>query len=183
MIKKIASFLLILTLSLSCLLVGRSLAWGIQPFNSENFDISSQSSLNSDYWLIAIDDVPERYQNGLKLYRETCSGCHIAVPPEVLPMETWQTLLENPDDHYGTSVTGIIRLTQLLMWDYLRTYSRPLNKDEPVPYYIERSRYFKALHPRVPLPNVVTHQTCITCHPGAENFNFRTLRPEWEDAP
>ncbi len=180
MIKKIRPFTLILTLSLSCLLMGGSLAWGLNTQNLEQTDLTLEET---PFLLTSIDEVPERYQSGLKLYRDTCSGCHIALPPEILPMETWQTLLENPNDHYGTSVTGLIRLTQLLIWDYLRTYSRPLNKDEPIPLYAERSRYFKALHPRVPLPDVVTHKTCITCHPGAENFNFRTLTSEWEDAP
>jgi hypothetical protein len=173
---KITSFLLLIILSVSCLLCGSSLAWGL--------NISSFKQDNPSPLLISsVDQVPQRYQNGLNLYLDTCSGCHIALPPEILPMETWQTILENPMDHYGTSVDGLIRLTQLLIWDYLRTYSRPLNKDEPVPLYAERSRYFKALHPRVDLPDIVSHKTCLVCHPGAERFNFRSLTSEWEDAP
>lgn len=176
MLKKITPFLLILLLSLSCLLIGSGLAWGL--------NVSSvKKDSNSSFLISSVDKVPERYQNGLNLYLETCSTCHLALPPEVLPMETWQVLLEKPNDHYGTSVNGLIRLTQLLIWDYLRTYSRPLTPNEPVPLYTERSRYFKALHPRVTLPDVVTHKTCLVCHPAAENFNFRTLTPEWENSP
>lgn len=129
------------------------------------------------------DDVLPRYQSGAKLYLETCSDCHLPIPPQVLPTETWQRLLEKPEDHYGTSVPGLIRLTQVLMWEYVRTYSRPLTQNEPMPFYVERSRYFKALHPRVELPDVVSHQTCITCHPNAKRLDYQTLAPAWQDAP
>lgn len=121
---------------------------------------------------------------GKELYVSTCSGCHIAIPPGVLPTETWQELLENPQKHYGTSVPNMIRLSQVLMWDYLKSNSRPiLLKDAPVPYYIEQSQYFKILHPRVEFSEPITTQNCVTCHPGVPDFNYRTLTAEWEDAP
>jgi hypothetical protein len=130
----------------------------------------------------SVDPVPERYQTGQELYLENCSGCHIAIPPEVMPTETWKQLLEKPENHYGQSLTNIDRITQLLIWDYLRTFSRSLTVKEPIPLYIAQSRYFKVLHPKVKLPKTVTHETCVTCHPGASKFDFRTLTPEWEDA-
>ncbi|HAC65006.1 MAG TPA: cytochrome [Cyanothece sp. UBA12306] len=125
-----------------------------------------------------------RFEAGKELYRDTCSGCHITLPPEVLPTETWQELLEKPNSHYGTSVPNLIRLSQLLIWDYLRTFSRTLPaKDDPVPFYVQQSRYFKILHPRVEFTESVTHKSCILCHPGVNNFDFRSLTPQWDDAP
>jgi hypothetical protein len=100
-----------------------------------------------------------------------------------MPIETWKQLLEKPDKHYGTQLTEMIRLTQLLIWEYLSTFSRPLLPDEPVPFYVEQSRYFKALHPRVELPKPTTTKSCLICHPQAANFDYRTLSPEWEEAP
>ena len=121
---------------------------------------------------------------GKELYVATCSGCHIPIPPEVLPTETWQELLENPQKHYGTSVPNVIRLSQVLMWDYLKTNSRPIFlRDSPVPYYIEQSQYFKILHPRVEFSEPITTQSCVLCHPGVKDFNYRTLTVEWEDSP
>jgi hypothetical protein len=131
----------------------------------------------------ALDPIPSRYENGRDLYIENCSGCHIAIPPEVMPTETWKQLLENPEDHYGRSLTNLIRITQLLIWDYLSAYSRPLTTNEPVPLLIEQSRYFKALHPRVKFSEPVTTDTCVKCHPGVAQFDYRTLTPEWQDAP
>lgn len=123
-------------------------------------------------------------QVGKELYVSTCSGCHIPISPEVLPTETWQELLENPNKHYGTSIPNLIRLSQILIWDYLKASSRPLLlKDSPVPYYIEQSQYFKILHPRVEFTEPITHKSCIVCHPGVETFDYRTLTSEWDDAP
>jgi hypothetical protein len=131
----------------------------------------------------SVDSVPSRYQVGLDLYLENCSGCHIAIPPEVLPTETWKQLLEKPEDHYGQSLTNLIRITQLLIWEYVSIFSRPLSTNEPVPLLIEQSRYFKALHPKVKFSEPVTTKTCVTCHPGVAQFDYRTLTPEWDNAP
>ncbi|MDY7014346.1 MAG: diheme cytochrome C [Cyanobacteriota bacterium] len=130
-----------------------------------------------------VDPVPERYQLGLELYRDRCGSCHLAIPPQVFPTQTWQQLLQNPQDHYGTKVTSVIRPELLIMWDYLSTFSRPLEEGEETPYRFSSSRYFKILHPRVELPEPISHVTCLSCHPAAREFEFRRLAPEWEDAP
>ena len=156
--KKISRLLIILVISLLSLLVGSTLA----------------------AW--SVDYVPERFVAGRDTYLESCSTCHIAIPPDVLSTEAWRKILERPQNHYGTSVE-LISLSQVLMWDYLRAYSRPLGKDEPLALYLDQSRYMKALHPRVTLPQPVTHKTCIACHPGATSFDFRTLTPQWDNSP
>lgn len=130
-----------------------------------------------------VDPAAARFQEAQALYVETCSACHVALPAEVLPTETWRKLLEKPEVHYGVSLTQLISVSQLLIWNYLNAYSRPLNFDEPRPTYVAQSRYFKALHPRVELPKPTTHQTCILCHPGAKQYDYQTLAPQWEDAP
>jgi hypothetical protein len=129
----------------------------------------------------AIDYVLERYQLGQKIYLENCSSCHIAIPPAVLPSETWRQILQDPQRHYGTQLPALIKPKILLMWQYLQTYSRPVYGDEAVPYRLQNSRYFKALHPKVDLPENVRPQTCITCHPNASQFDFLTLSPKWQE--
>lgn len=130
-----------------------------------------------------VDPATGRFVEAQALYVETCSGCHVPLPAEVLPTQTWRRLLEKPDVHYGVSLNDIISVTQLMIWNYLNAYSRPLNIDEPMPLYVAQSRYFKALHPRVELPKPVSHRSCILCHPGAQQYDYQTLSPEWEDAP
>ena len=132
---------------------------------------------------MSVDPVPTRYEPGFQAYLETCASCHIAIPPEALPTESWREILRKPDNHFGVVIPNYNRLTQLLIWDYMSTFSRPLPPDSPLPLYVEKSRYFKALHPRTTMPPDMTSKTCVTCHPNVANFNFRTLTPEWDDAP
>jgi hypothetical protein len=70
-----------------------------------------------------------------------------------------------------------------LIWEYVSAFSRPLSINEPAPLLIEQSRYFKALHPKVKFSEPVTTKTCVTCHPGVAQFDYRTLTPEWDNAP
>ena len=123
MMKFTIKVIAVLLLGFWSLLLGTGLAYAL-----DNQEIPST------------DPVPGRYQAGYELYLETCSSCHLPIPPGVLPSETWKKLLEQPDNHYGTNLTGINRLTQRLLWDYLSAFSRPLAIDEPVPLYTEQSR-------------------------------------------
>ncbi len=129
-----------------------------------------------------VDPVPANYQLGQSLYLENCSSCHIAVPPAVLPTETWRQLLQDRQ-HYGQQLQPLVDPTRLLVWNYLRDFSRPLLPDEQTPFRINNSRYFQALHPRVELPQPTRLGSCISCHSGASRYDFRSLTPEWEDAP
>lgn len=127
-----------------------------------------------------VDVVPARYQLGKELYLENCGSCHVALPPEVMPTETWRRLLLEPEQHYGQQLPLLIGPVVLVMWDYLRTFSRSHVDKELIPYRVTESRYFKALHPQVDLPHPVRPATCAVCHPGATDYNYRSLTPEWE---
>ncbi len=126
-----------------------------------------------------VDIVPSRFQLGQELYLENCATCHIALPPAVMPTQTWQRLLQDPQ-HYGVTLPQLVDPPRLLIWNYLRNFSRPLLKEEPTPYRVGESRYFKALHPNVKLPRPVDVSSCVSCHSSATEYNFRRLSPEWE---
>jgi hypothetical protein len=126
-----------------------------------------------------VDPVGEEYQLGQELYLENCATCHIGIPPAVLPGETWRQLLRTTE-HYGVVIPPLADPAQSLIWNYLRDFSRGLNQNEATPYRLNDSRYFRALHPRVDVPRPVTLNGCVTCHPGAEGYDFRRLSPEWE---
>lgn len=129
-----------------------------------------------------VDPVPQNQQLGQSLYLESCAGCHIAVSPAVLPDETWRQLLQDTQ-HYGQQLPQLVDPPRVLIWNYLRQFSRPLAEGETVPYRVNDSRYFKALHPRVPLPQPARLGSCISCHPGAGTYDFRSLTQEWQNAP
>lgn len=126
-----------------------------------------------------VDVVPAQFKLGQELYLENCSTCHIALPPSVFPTQTWKNLLED-SQHYGSQLQPLVDPPRMLVWRYLSTFSRPILSDEQIPYRLNSSRYFKALHPQVKLPNPAQVSGCITCHPGANNYDFRSLSKEWQ---
>lgn len=129
-----------------------------------------------------VDVVPERYQLGQEIYLQNCSTCHVPLPPAVMPTQTWRDVL--PDSqHYGAQITPIRPPYLQIVWNYISVYSRPTQKEESVPYRLAQSRYFKALHPKVEFTEPVTANSCAACHPKAALFDYRTLTPEWENAP
>ncbi len=111
-----------------------------------------------------------------QLYVENCSSCHVPIPAEVLPTTAWQQILNNPTNHYGQRLPQINRITTRLLWNYLKANSRLLLAGENTPQYVTNSRYFKALHPQVDLPKPSSNQTCISCHPGAKQLDYRSFR-------
>ncbi|MCL6751323.1 cytochrome C [Nostoc sp. CCCryo 231-06] len=126
-----------------------------------------------------VDVVPAQYQLGQELYLENCSTCHIGLPPAVLPTQTWKNLLQD-SQHYGAQLKLLVDPPRILVWKYLSTFSRVQLDDEETPYRLNDSRYFKALHPGVKLPRPVQLGSCVSCHQGASDYNFRRLTAEWK---
>jgi mono/diheme cytochrome c family protein len=125
-----------------------------------------------------VDVVPDRYQAGQEIYLKNCASCHIGIPPAVLPSQTWQVLIQD-EQHYGVVIKPVEEPDRRPLWQYLQTYSRPLNDGDSTPYRIASSSYFRALHPGVKLPEKVQIESCAVCHPGVSQFNFRQLSPAW----
>ena len=170
--KKRSPFLLFITIIVLTLVLG----WGIELALGQNISNPITYSLEQ-----TVDPVPEKYQAGLTLYLDNCATCHIPIPPQVLPTETWKRILERPDNHYNNSLEPIIGSFNMLIWDYLRTFSRPLLINEDPVAYIEESRYFYALHPRMEFNDTITYQTCVSCHSQARYFDYRTVNIEEEN--
>lgn len=113
-----------------------------------------------------------------QFYLENCSSCHVPIPAEVLPTTSWEKILKNPKDHYGQSLPQINRINIRLIWNYLRENSRSLLVGEKTPQYVTNSRYFKALHPQVDLPKPAGNQTCLSCHPGAQQLDYLSINEQ-----
>ncbi|MUG99793.1 cytochrome C [Scytonema sp. UIC 10036] len=115
----------------------------------------AQGKLPTSSEVGTVDVVPAQQRLGQELYLENCSTCHIALPPAVLPTQTWKNLLED-SQHYGVQIKPLVDPPRILVWRYLSAFSRPqLLEDEQIPYRVGNSRYFRALHPQVKLPKPV----------------------------
>jgi hypothetical protein len=172
--RRRSSWVFLLFTLLWSIVLGLGLAQAIEP--STTADAGGSEAIGT------VDPVPPRYQLGQTVYLENCSTCHLAIPPAVFPDETWRQLLQDPE-HYGQQITPLVDPTRLLVWNYILAYSRPLAEGEPIPYQFNDSRYFKALHPRVTLSRSVGVTSCVSCHSRAAQYDFRTLTPEWQNAP
>lgn len=129
-----------------------------------------------------VDGVTDRYRLGQQFYLENCATCHVGLPPAVMPTQTWADLLQD-EQHYGVQVKPLTEPSLQIVWSYVSTYSRPIIQRERVPYRLSQSRYFKALHPKVEFTDPITPASCIACHTNARQYDYRTLSPEWQDAP
>lgn len=186
-----------------CVMLGISMGWGFSTLSESPFPkvvvrdavsrdaalpvavlpVAAQTAPPSQAPYTTVDFVPQRYQRGQSLYLKNCATCHIAVPPQVLPSETWRNLIQD-QSHYGAELEPLREPSRGLIWSYLRYSSRQKsNREERTPYRIDKSQYFRALHPRVDLPRPTSLDTCASCHPAAPNFNFRQLTLDWVKTP
>ncbi len=183
-LRSIVVLLVLLLLWSLCLGIG--LAQATEPRPAEVIAQSSPPEVPSPPGeagaIGTVDAVPSKYLSGQKLYLENCATCHLGLPPAVLPSQTWQQLLQD-SQHYGVNITPLGTPEVQIAWQYLRYFSRPLEEEERTPYRIYQSRYFKVLHPRVKFAQRVNLSSCISCHPGAGKYDFRSLSAEWQNAP
>ncbi len=163
--RRRSPFILLLLLLIWSLSFGWVLAQAAQGQISPN--------LNPNPSIGTVDPTPARYQAGEQLYLDSCSTCHIPIPPAVLPTSTWRDILLD-EEHYGTQIEVLPNLQIQIVWNYLQTFSRPTEGEEETPYRIDSSRYFRALHPDVEIARPVTLQSCVTCHTKAAQFDFRS---------
>ncbi len=187
-------WVLLVLLLLWSLCLGIGLAQAIEPLKPpaipfQERDSTAQLAAPSDAKpatttpaIGTVDVVPERYKLGQQLYLENCATCHLGLPPAVMPTQTWRSLLQDAN-HYGVTIKPLGNPEVQIVWKYLRDYSRPLGAEEPVPYRVYQSSTFKLLHPRVKFPERASLITCISCHPGAGTYDFRSLSAEWQNAP
>ncbi|MEM9087979.1 MAG: cytochrome C [Cyanobacteria bacterium P01_F01_bin.53] len=118
-----------------------------------------------------VDPILSEQLTGYEIYIERCATCHVALPPALLPTQTWQTLVMDPA-HYGVTLSVIDRFDQQLMLNYLQVYSRRHQGRGVLPYRLNDSTYFQALHPAVELPQPLNVRSCAGCHIGAPEQDY-----------
>lgn len=128
-------------------------------------------------WMVSAQESLTQEQLQQAAYARHCGTCHLALPAEVMPSQTWERLLADPD-HYGQRIQPPLGVDLQLAWSYLRPNSRPVQQGELVPFRLPDSRFFQALHPDVTFPYPPRVTTCIDCHPQAELGDFFSLKEE-----
>lgn len=116
-------------------------------------------------------------------WRQECSACHVAYPPQLLPAASWRAIMNGLDQHFGADAS----LDPQQRADILRFLEtnagrgsmggRPLLRITETRWFIhEHSEELPAnIWSR---PHVKSPTNCIACHTAADRGDYgeRTLR-------
>lgn len=118
-------------------------------------------------------------------WRQECSACHVAYPPQMLSSPSWRAIMNGLDRHFGADAS----LDAQARADILRFLERNAGPGEmPVggkpPLRITETRWFIHEHGEdLPAsiwkqPEVKSPANCIACHTAADrgDYSERTLR-------
>lgn len=122
------------------------------------------------------------------LYIKECGSCHMAYQPQLLPTQSWEKMMINLENHFGTDASLEKEQVQTLS-DYLRKHSRSSYQDNPE-MAISKQRWFVREHRSIPQKiidqkSIMTIANCAACHTRAEQGDYESLRipgyPAWDD--
>jgi hypothetical protein len=114
----------------------------------------------------------------LPSYRQECGSCHLAYPPGMLPATSWQRLLQNLPQHFGTDASlDDAMANELARWLSGHAGTRKRVSEAPPQDRITRSPWFQREHREIAAatwqrPAVKSPAHCAACHQGAEQGDF-----------
>ncbi len=124
-----------------------------------------------------------------ELYRAECGDCHTAYPPFMLPVVSWQSIMDTLDDHFGESAELDFD-TRVQIQGFLGDHAAGRGKGEyaermwratrgmAAPVRITETDYFIGQHHEIPLtmvkdnPEVQSFSRCETCHTSAGKGSY-----------
>ncbi len=115
----------------------------------------------------------------LPKYRQECSACHVAYPPGMLPAASWQRVMGNLQNHYGTDASlDASTIQELSGWLKAQAGTYKRMSAQPPDDRITRSAWFIREHNEVSaatwkLPAVKSAANCAACHTQADQGDFR----------
>lgn len=118
-------------------------------------------------------------------YQKECASCHMAYPAGLLPAGSWQHLMGNLSQHYGSDASldaaSASTLTQYLTSNsgtYKRVSEMPPQDRITESYWFQR-KHGKHVNPGTwARPSIGSPANCVACHQGAErgDFNEHSVR-------
>ena len=120
--------------------------------------------------------------------KEECGSCHLAYPPSMLPVRSWERLMAGLPDHFGTDASLEAKTAEHIR-RYLsenaadnggRRYGAKLTRGvalSSTPLRITELPQWMRKHRKVPAwewthKDVRTKANCAACHTGAERGYF-----------
>ncbi|MDP2679025.1 MAG: diheme cytochrome c [Rhodoferax sp.] len=118
-------------------------------------------------------------------FQQECASCHMAYPAGLLPAGSWQHLMANLSQHFGSDAS-LDAASATVITQYLSsnagTYKRV--NEMPPQDRITQSFWFARKHDKHvdastwARPSIGSRSNCVACHQGAEqgNFNEHSVR-------
>ncbi len=112
-----------------------------------------------------------------KAYVQECAACHVAYPPQMLPVASWVRLMGGLDKHFGTDASLDAKdVQQLGRWLQENADRRPATPAPPEDR-ITRTARFERKHRQIEpatwrLPSVRSAANCMACHTGADKGQY-----------
>ena len=111
------------------------------------------------------------------LVTEECGACHVVYPAGMLPAPSWENIMGNLSEHYGTDAS-LDDATAATITTWLTENAAPWwRAEQPPEDRITRSRWFRHEHDEIGaeiwrLESVRSAANCAACHAGAERGVF-----------
>lgn len=113
-------------------------------------------------------------------WKEECGSCHVAYPTRLLPAASWQHIMGNLGDHYGSDASiddpaVVAKITGLLVRGSGDAARFAVGKSMPL--RITETRWFIREHDEVGAavwkrPSIKSAANCGACHQNAADGNF-----------
>ena len=116
-------------------------------------------------------------QNNAKWQAE-CSSCHLAFPPSLLPAASWQKMMGELDQHFGTDASLSAADTTEIT-NYLVKHASNRWTANTAPLKITESGWYTSKHRAKEIDpavwkraSVKSRSNCIACHRDADKGEF-----------
>ena len=111
-------------------------------------------------------------------YRQECSDCHVPFAPRLLPAASWQRLMSNLPNHFGTDASiDPASAREITNWLTANAGTSKRTREAPPDDRITKAPWFIREHREISvatwqMPTVKTPSNCAACHTQADQGDF-----------
>lgn len=109
-------------------------------------------------------------------WKDECSSCHLAYPPQLLTADSWQQVMNKLDKHFGANATMEANDAKDIQV-FLQRHAGSGSRHSAASLRITDTTWFKRTHRELPNgawsnPLVKTASNCSACHVKAERGDW-----------
>jgi hypothetical protein len=123
------------------------------------------------------DDEGRRFAASHPAWKAECGGCHVAYPPQMLPVRSWHALMSGLDKHFGTDASLDPQTAAEISVFLEGNAGRERTPAAQPVLRITETPWFMREHDEVPpgvwkSANVGSRSNCGACHTKADQGSY-----------